>query len=399
MKSGFVDKLLERLDRLDPESIQEQFLRLVRERGLLETIFQSIQEGVIVVDSDGKMSYANRAAEDLIGFSFSESKDRPISRTLKEIDWNRILDLGESEWSKLISSEIEITYPAHRFVSFYAVPLAEGDDEGGGAVIILRDITHEREEEADLVESERINAVQLLAAGVAHEIGNPLNALNIHLQLLEREIRGLPEDHREHLGELVQVSVSEVQRLDLIITQFLKAIRPREPDLAIAMIDQLLEETLLLIKQEIQDRRIDVRIDRPESLPQIRVDRDQIKQVFFNVIKNGLQAMGDGGSLHVTLSVTDRFVGIEFADSGQGINPEDIGKIFEPYHTTKTEGSGLGLMVVQRIVQDHGGQIEVESKAGQGTRFTVLLPLAERRIRRLKEPGQKTDAPRVGTPS
>ena len=384
ISTGFLDKLIERLDKLDPDSLQTQFLRLVNERGLLETIFQSIQEGVIVVDGDGNMTYANRAAETLVGFSFDSSRGRPISRALKEIDWNRILDLGDGEWSKLISREIEITYPQQRYVSFYAVPLSGGGDDGGdGAVVILRDVTHERQQEASHVESERLNAVKLLAAGVAHEIGNPLNALTIHLQLLQREIGHLPESLKEPLKELTDIASSEVRRLDLIITQFLKAVRPSEPNLAPAQIETLLEETLELLKLEIENRAIDVQIDRPGTVPKIRVDRDQIKQVFFNITRNAFQAMPDGGRLTITVGSTDRFLSVAFRDTGTGIDPENLGQIFEPYMTTKSEGSGLGLMIVQRIIQNHGGQLEVESKPGQGTRFTVLLPLVERRVRRL----------------
>lgn len=384
MKSAFLDKLLERLDRLDPESLQNQFIGLIQERGLLETIFQSIKEGVIVVDGDGKMTYANRAAEELLGFTISESRGRPVSSELREIDWYRVLDVGDSEWSKLISREIEITYPQNRIVNVYAVPLAPEGDGGDGAVIILRDITHERMKEESLLESERIDAVKLLAAGVAHEIGNPLNALHIHLQLLEREIRELPNEQVASLKELVEVAGAEIQRLDLTISQFLKAIRPSEPNLEVSNIDQLLEETLLLLKLEIQHRKIDVQIERLDTLPSIKVDPDQMKQVFFNVTKNAFQAMPDGGSLRISLTSSDEFLGVVFLDSGIGIDPEDLGRIFEPYHTTKSEGSGLGLMVVQRIVQDHGGQIEIESKPGEGTRFTILLPLAEKRVRLLR---------------
>ena len=168
-----------------------------------------------------------------------------------------------------------------------------------------------------------------------------------------------------------------------VITQFLKAIRPAPPSLAPESIEALLKETLMLMGQEIQNRKIAVQLDHPDGLPRIQVDRDQLKQVFFNIIKNAIQAMPDGGKLGIALSTSDRYLIIAFQDTGVGIKPEDFGRIFEPYHTTKPEGSGLGLMIVQRIIQDHGGQIELQSKPGEGTRFTVLLPLAERRVRML----------------
>lgn len=406
MKSGFLDKLLERLDKLDPESLQAHFVRLVQERGLLETIFQSIQEGVVVIDGTGKLTYANRAAEQLMGFSFDSAKGRPVERYLREIDWGRILELNSDESAGMLSREIEITYPEHRFVSFYIVPLPDDDKRDRGAVAILRDVTRDRENETSMLESERLNAVKLLAAGVAHEIGNPLNALNIHLQLLDREIDHMrnaepgPRDappsngqQADELKELVQIAKNEVSRLDMIITQFLRAIRPSKPTLVPSRIDSLVKETLTLMKQEIQNRDIDVELDCSQAVPKIHVDRDQIKQAFFNVIKNAIQAMPDGGSLRITLSSSDEFLEVAFQDTGVGIDAEEFGNIFEPYHTTKASGSGLGLMIVQRIVQDHGGQIQVASKPDSGTCFTIHLPLAQRRMRLLKpHDGRKRDS-------
>ena len=384
MKSGFLDRLIERLDRLDPASLQVHFLRLAQERGLLETIFQSIQEGVIVVDREARVTYSNRASEQMIGVNLESDRGRPVARFLGEFDWDRILRFDTEEWTRIITHEIEVTYPDHRFLSFYVVPLSYQEGDGQGAVVILRDVTHVREREADMLESERLDAVKLLAAGVAHEIGNPLNALNIHLQLLEREIRRIPDEHQAELKELADVARNEVTRLDLIISQFLRALRPTKPKLLPARIDTILKESLVLLKQEIENRNIDVEIECGDALPEIRVDRDQIKQAFFNVIRNAFQAMPDGGKLTITLSASDRYLVTGFRDTGVGIKPEDFARIFEPYHTTKEKGSGLGLMIVQRIVQDHGGQVEVESKEGEGTEFTILLPLADRRMRLLK---------------
>lgn len=398
MKSGFLEKLIERLDRLDAGSLQTQFLRLAQEKGLLETIFHAIQEGIIVLDGEGRITYANRAAEKLLGFSAEQAANQPIKRYFREVEWDRVLDLDADEWSRVVSREIEISYPERRFLDFYIVPLRAVNERERGAVLMLRDVTRDRESETRTIESERLQAIMLLAAGVAHEIGNPLNSLMIHLQLLDRELAALPEESRRPLQELLDISRREVERLDQIITQFLKALRPSRPAFERASLRELLDETLNFLRHEIADRDVIVEVEVSGEPPFALVDRGQIKQVFFNIIRNAIQAMQHGGVLRITLSSDDRFVWVSFKDSGPGIPASDLGSIFEPYFTTKPEGSGLGLMIVQRVVRDHGGEIEVHSDPNSGTTFTVFLPRDERRIRllRAREPDTANSAAASG---
>ncbi len=392
MNPGFLDKLVERLDRLDTESLQTHFLRLAGEKGFLEAIFQALQEGLIVIDGQGGILYANQAAERMLGFDLKSARGRSMFEQLKGIEWDRILDLDVGEWTKLINRDIEVAYPEYRVLNFYVVPLAPDSDGEKSAVIMLRDITHNRRQEDERLESERLNAIIPLAAGVAHEIGNPLNALTIHLQLLEREIRALNAPVRDDMIELLRVASVEVNRLDTIINNFLKAVRPTPLQTVPLSLEKLLHETLGLLQSAIEDRRIYVAVENPAAMPPVPADGDQLKQAFFNLLKNALQATADEGRIEIKLWHDDFEAGVSFHDYGEGIAAEDFGRILDPYYTTKADGTGLGLVIVQRIVRDHGGRLDVRSEPGEGCIFTIALPLAKRRIRLLKASGNHPDA-------
>lgn len=387
MKSGFLEQLLRRIDRIDPDSLQTHFLRLAREKGLLETILQSIREGLLVVDGKGKVTYANEAVARLLGGNVAQMTGASLEVALPTLDWEGLMGLDPEAWTQMMNREIEVSYPERRIIEFYVVPLqvVQGaEDDAEGALIFLRDVTSDRAREESTVESKRLEAITLLAAGVAHEIGNPLNSLNIHLQIMERELQDVKDrELREALLELVEVSSDEIKRLDQIIHSFLRALRPTQPNREPVRVDALLEETLKAMAREISDRGIWVEKEFPEELPPLQLDKGQMHQAFYNLIRNAIQAMTQGGILTLRIRVSEHAVAVSFADTGSGIEAEDLGALFDAYHTTKEEGTGLGLMIVQRIMQDHGGQIEIETRPGQGTTFTLLLPRFEQRIRLL----------------
>jgi len=382
VKNTFLDKLIGRIERVDPQSLQSFVLKLAREKGFLETLFNTIQEGILVTDPDGRISYLNAAAGEMLGLDRERALGEPLSRHLKDLDWDKLFSADKSEWRKVISHELEVFYPRQRFLSFYIVPLVDADhDLVSGMAVILRDVTETRRHTETTIESEKLSALTLLAAGVAHEIGNPLNSLNIHLQLMEREAKKLAADQ---LLKDIRIAREEITRLDRIINQFLRAIRPTKPDLQRASINEIVTESLALMEREIENRDILVELELANDLPRCLVDRAQLKQAFYNLIRNALQAMAAGGILRIRTEGGDSHVAISFIDTGRGISPEQIGRIFEPYYTTKSEGTGLGLLIVQRIVREHGGMIDVESDAGRGTTVRIKFPVYEKQTRLLE---------------
>lgn len=393
MKSGFIDKLIGRLDRLDPQEIQSAVLRVVQEKGFLEKVFDALREGVIVTGAGGTIHYLNRAASELFGIDRNESIGQSITARIRGLDWESLTRSG-----RVVSRDLEIFYPEHRYVNFYVAPLEEidgaaADEEGFGAyVLLLRDITETRQLHREEIESERMNILTMLAAGVAHEIGNPLNSLHIHLQVVERKLRRKadPALARE-LGDSLQVARDEIKRLDAIVQKFLSAVRPTTPQFQLADLNQLVRESVEFLGPEIADRGIEVRLQLHAALPRLRLDRDQIKQAFYNLIRNASQAIGSAGILTIRTDCDDEKVRVSFADSGQGISAEQLGRVFEPYFTTKKSGSGLGLLIVHRIVREHGGEIEFESEEGDGTTVTIYLPRHEKRMRFLPSADRERD--------
>src|SRR4051794_10172696 len=249
MKSGFLEKLIERLGRVGPEEVQNYLLRLAQEKGLIETVFNAIQEGLIVTDAKGRITYVNDAACELFGIDAETSIGKRLDERMRGLDWNA---LSRSEGA--VSRDMEIFYPTNRFINFYVVPLLmerrSGDDgvdrigEPVGHAMILRDITESRRSTEKTIESERFNALTLLAAGVAHEIGNPLNSLHIHLQLMERKVRKLEGKLHDELQESIDIARSEISRLDSIVSQFLKAIRPSKPQIHSENLNSIVEEAV-----------------------------------------------------------------------------------------------------------------------------------------------------------
>jgi len=411
-KSSFLDKVLGRLGRMDAEGVQNVVQRLARERSFLETLFNTIEDGVLVVDGTGRILYFNQAVTRFLGLQ-PNVEDQPITKFIPELDWEKIVrtDLGGQG---IVRHEFEVHYPRPRFLRVYAAPL---DDQAGGSAgvaLILNDATEARQQTFEAIESERIQALTLLGASVAHEIGNPLNALHIHLQLMEREIKKLRGKPRDSVGtdgrpgsrsqvisaesdsieigrkldQYLGVAKGEIARLDYIVTQFLQAIRPTPPQLKPASLNDVAQKTLELLKPELDNRGLNVKTRLARHLPPAPIDGTQVQQALVNLIKNAMQAMTRGGTLTVQTGEGADGVWVSVGDTGGGIAQEQINRIFEPFFTTKKKGTGLGLMIVQRIVRAHGGRIELESQVGRGTSFRIWLPLHERKPRLLEAPAQ-----------
>ncbi|MCB1122115.1 MAG: PAS domain-containing protein, partial [Verrucomicrobiae bacterium] len=353
-----LDRVLGQLDHLDETNLQNLVSRLAQERQLFEGIFNTVREGILVISKRGIVEYANREARKMVGLKDGDIGAAVLWKWIPDLAPVINMDLAEPEADDQasVTREIEMSYPEHRIVRVYMVPFESFEDIDPHFVVILSDITKEVFSTEEKIESEKISSIFLLAAGVAHELGNPLNSLTIHLQLMERLLPKIEDEEvRGKLARSLSICSGEVERQDGIITHFLEAIRPSPPDFRDTNLVEVLEAVLQVQEQELSNAQISVEMQVGDEMPIIAGDTNQMKQVFFNIIKNAREAMKDGGTLEIETRSDDDFFYVIIADTGEGIDKEDLASVFQPYYSTKESGTGLGLMIVNRILRDHGG--------------------------------------------
>ena len=370
----FWEKLIEKIENIDKKKIRQYIGELLWERGLLENIFNSLAEGILVLDSNNNSVYMNKRLNEVVNIDTND-----LFGSFSQYD-RRLTYLILENKEEFKDKEIEITEPYRRLLKVSKLALLSEEGESLGAIVIVDDITQERRVQEERVSGEKFATLSQLSAGVAHEIGNPLNALQIHLELLKKEIKKLSPKSREKLINFVKVIREEIGRLDKIVSQFLEASRPSFLKLEEVKIEDIMEELIAFLTPEFRKNKIEIKENYSSYIPSVLLDRNQMRQAFLNILKNSIEAMPNGGNIYISTFLRGDRIEVGIKDEGMGISEDRLYRIFEPYFTTKDKGSGLGLMITYRIIKAHGGEIKVESKVGEGTEITVILPLKRGKV-------------------
>jgi PAS domain S-box-containing protein len=392
-RTTFASKFLSRLQRIDTNQIESFVTQLLREKDFQKTVLDSILDGVVVAGGDGRVVFANEAARGLLGLGGREVIGQPLRKVLRSRVLQAVADEFLDARKPVLEREVRVRTPGSRVYSVSIIPVEGAGPADGGALWLVSDRTASMRRAAERQQVENMRSLATLTAGIAHEIKNPLNSMNIHAQLITQGVRslagkGVGEPELKRLEGSASVLLEEISRLARIVDQFIKAVRPAPPDLRVAALGPVVEAVADLVRPECVQRNIELEVDMDTAIPALLMDPAQIQQALLNITKNAMEAV-DKPEGHVTLRTTlqDDHVLLEVEDNGCGIPEENRLSIFEPYHTTKFDGSGLGLMVVFNIVSAHRGAIGLDSEVGRGTVFRLALPLSERPVRLLGGPG------------
>ncbi len=340
-----------------------------------ENVLESVADGIITVDPQEKMVTWNRRALEILGLPAETLKKKKISEILGlrlESLWESEREQGEIRDQEIIfrpSPEQEIP------LCLRITPLKDEMGREMGSVILLRDLREIKDLHEKVRRSERLASLGRLAAGVAHEIRNPLSSIRGFAQYFLKRFKGQEEEQ-----SYAAVMVQEVDRLNRVITELLDFARPKVPQRESHLLPEIIDYTLQLLNDELKKRRIEVEKYYEANLPRALVDRDQLSQAFLNLLLNSIESMDQGGKIRLTLKkgISPKTVEVIIEDSGRGIPEEDLEKVFEPFFSTKRKGTGLGLAIVHQIIESHGGEIRVKSALGKGTAFSIIFGENER---------------------
>jgi signal transduction histidine kinase len=377
----FIQRALGKLPKLDEEQIRSLLFDLASENEMLEVVLNSMADGVLVADPRHKLVFSNSTAGKLLPMARRDSDEIPIWESIDDREVaqfiREVLEEGREVSEEEFTIEIGSTTRTLVFRISHIYKEDQESVEARGNLILVSDITEKKRREARLRRAESLASLTTLAAGVAHEIKNPLGSIGIHIQLIQKALKQQGCLEQETAEKYLEVINEEIERLNGIVVDFLFAVRPMDTNMKRMDVHQVIDELVNFIRYELEQSGVTIEKKQGRNLPRLDLDQKYLKQALLNIVKNGQAAMPEGGTLTIATREEEGYVHIDISDTGVGIDEEKVAKIFEPYYTTKDSGSGLGLTVAYKVVNEHGGEISVKSKEGKGTTFTLSFPIPD----------------------
>ena len=385
----FLQRALQKIEKMDRTQIRKLVSDIAGENELLEMVMESMSDGVLVTDREDKILMVNKSAERMLPFATDELIEKSLEEAIGDEEIREFFTENLRGLDRVLDREFTLGDGYSRILSLSIMPLVR---QGWitGNVIHIEDVTEKRAKEARLRRAESLAALTTLTAGVAHEIKNPLGSIGIHLELMKKEMSGKDQIETRKVMENLLIIKEEVDRLNRIVMDFLFTVRPMNAELSYDDLNRVVQELLELKKPELAEAGIALETELMAPGPQILMDERYMKQAVLNLLNNAISAMPEGGKLQVCTQQLGNEVRLKISDNGVGIPEENMDKIFEPYFTTKDFGSGLGLTLVYKIVKEHLGDIEINSKVGEGTTISLSFPIPqkEKRLISYSEEGQ-----------
>ncbi|HUV07716.1 MAG TPA: ATP-binding protein [Spirochaetia bacterium] len=369
----FIQRALEKLEKMDVDSIRGIVKDIAGENELLEMVLESMTDGVVVTDRENRILLFNKSSERLVPFVSEDLMERYIWEVIGDREISGFMKDSLEAQERVRDREFVLDDGTGRIIACSIMPLVR-DGTIQGNLVHLENVTEKNRREARLRRAESLAALTTLTAGVAHEIKNPLGSISIHIQLMQKEMKGKRMIPTQKFLKYLEIINEEVDRLNLTIADFLFAVRPMDTKMEPQDLGGIVRELLDFLKFELEEAKVELTLELQET-PKILQDEKFMKHALLNLIKNAMAAMPKGGTLHITTRSNGDHVFLDIKDTGIGIPEENMRKIFEPYFTTKEFSSGLGLTLVFKIIKEHRGEILVNSKEGQGTTFSLSFPI------------------------
>jgi len=374
----FVERALKKFEKLDPDQIRMLIHDLASEHDRIAAVLDSLNDGLMVADNEHTLVLSNKAAERLLPLTGREGADQLLWDAIADEEIARFLERTMLGQETVVDREFTFERGSSpRILAVSVTPLVRAG-EITGTIVHIEDVSQRRGREARLRRAESLASLTTLAAGVAHEIKNPLGSIGIHMQLIQKALAAVEDERTGTIREYVDVVNEEVERLNRIVVDFLFAVRPMDTTLEDRELNPILTDLLDFVRFELDEAGVKISDDLADDLPVLRLDEKYVKQAVLNIIKNAISAMPDGGTLAITTRQQGDEVLLRISDTGEGMSEAVLNKIFEPYFTTRDFGSGIGLTLVYKIVKEHMGDISVVSQEGKGTSFSILLPIPQR---------------------